>query len=131
MVAELPLTVPKTFPHAFTDADRAKSALTPKILPLTRLYDAQNVLHKIITGAVRWHNGEEVVDVPAREIASCSVALCKLEERIRLNRGLANPSPVKAESKRRGPARPSATAPMVLPDVEPTAAQPQVAEPSA
>ncbi len=86
--------------HTLTDADTAKATLIRQN-PILKLREAQVVLHKIITGAVRYHDGEQVIDIPAREIASCSVALCKLEERIRLNQGKPNPAPFKPETKRK------------------------------
>ena len=72
---------------------------------LLKLAESEEVLHRIITGSIRWHNGEEVIDIPAREIAQCAQALVKVIERRRLNLGKANPAPVKSEARRkRGPA---------------------------
>lgn len=61
----------------------------------------QQVLFQIVNGSVRWFNGEAIIDIPAREIATAAVAFTKLEERCRLNLGKANPAPVKSESKPR------------------------------
>ncbi len=85
--------------YTFTAKDTANGHLVQSS-PLVKMREAQVVLHKIITGAVKWYDGQEVIDIPAREIASCSVALCKVEERIRLNLGKANPAPIKSEPKR-------------------------------
>ena len=63
------------------------------------LADAESVLHRIISGSIRHFDGEQVIDIPAREIAQCSVALVKVIERRRKNLGKADPAPVKHESK--------------------------------
>lgn len=57
----------------------------------------QKVLFKIITGCVRQFDKKgEVIDVPAREIASCVVAFDKMEERKRIIAGRGAPKSVPA-----------------------------------
>lgn len=88
--------------------------------PVSDIVEMQAVLKKIVTGSVRWLNDEqEVIDIPAREVAQCSVAFVKLEAQRRINLGKANPAPVKSLDKPRGERR---SIPAVRPVPEPTVA---------
>jgi hypothetical protein len=82
-------------------AKDAEQSRKNRINPVSDIVAMQAVLKKIVTGHVRWLNGEEVIDIPAREIAAVAKSYQVLEAQRRMNLGKANPAPVKSEPKRK------------------------------
>lgn len=86
-------------PNVSGDSPEAKRGQTRT--KIRELLDLQDTCYRIIQGAIRFYDGEEIIDVPARELASLLTAWVKADQQVMVRRGQPVPKPAAVEPAKR------------------------------